>query len=199
MGNEGTIGAGDIQWMTAGRGIMHEEMPRPRDGKMGGFQLWVNLPSRLKMTAPHYQEVSSADIPELLRADGTKIRIIAGRVEDHTGAITGIAADPTYLDVSLPPQTVFNHPIPTGHTVFAYLFEGEASFGDGDSVVALRLISFQDGDLFVARTAEHAARFLLVSGLPLHEPVARYGPFVMNTKKEIEQAIQDIQNGTFVN
>jgi quercetin 2,3-dioxygenase len=198
IGNAGTIGAGDIQWMTAGRGIMHEEMPRPRDGKMGGFQLWVNLPSRLKMTAPHYQEVASDNIPEIIRQNGTKIRIIAGRVGDRAGAITDIAADPTYLDVTLPPQTVFDHPVQAGHTVFAYLFEGEASFGDGDPVDALRLISFQDGESFVARTIDRAARFLLVSGKPLHEPVARYGPFVMNTQKEIEQAIQDIQNGTFV-
>ncbi len=203
IGNEGSIKAGDVQWMTAGRGIMHEEMPQPRQGKMAGFQLWVNLPARLKMTEPRYQEVLSASIPEIVRQNGVKMRVVAGAANGVRGPVTEIAADPTYLDVSLPPNASLAHPIARGHTAFAYVFEGEGTFGpaeDGDGQVVShpRLVIFDDGEAVQVRTAQQPVRFLLVSGQPLHEPIARYGPFVMNTAQEIEQALRDLRNGTFV-
>jgi redox-sensitive bicupin YhaK (pirin superfamily) len=203
IGNAGSIGAGDVQWMTAGRGIMHEEMPHPHQGKMAGFQLWINLPARLKMTRPRYQEIASAQIPEIERRDGVKIRVIAGAVNGVHGPVTEIAADPTCLDVSLPPQTLFNLPIARGHTAFAYVFAGAARFGpagngDGKTVSHPRLVVFDDGDHVEVQTAAQPVRFLLVSGQPLHEPIARYGPFVMNTQAEIEQALRDLRNGAFV-
>jgi len=202
MGNEGTIGPGDVQWMTAGGGIMHEEMPGPLDGRMGGFQLWVNLPARLKMTRPRYQEIASPQIPESEREDGTKIRVIAGTVDGIQGPVRDIVADPTYLDVTVPPHGSFRHPVPRGHAAFAYLFEGSGLFatdrGQDRAVGHPKLIVFDDGDYVEIRTADQPARFLLVSGEPLGEPIARYGPFVMNTKEEIRQALRDLQNGTFV-
>ncbi len=199
LGNRGTIGAGDVQWMTAGRGIMHEEMPQPYEGKMEGFQLWVNLPARLKMTAPRYQDIASADIPVLDQPGGEKIRLIAGQMGNTSGAVTDIYADPSYLDVSLQGSATFNHPIPAGHSVFAYLFRGKAIFGGQTSIVeAPRLVIFEDGDLVQVQATEEGARFLLVSGLPLGEPIARYGPFVMNTRAEIEQTLAELRNGTFI-
>ena len=202
LGNEGTIGPGDVQWMTAGGGIMHEEMPGAQQGRMGGFQLWVNLPARLKMTRPRYQEIASSQIPEVEREDGTKIRIIAGALSGVQGPVTEIAADPTYLDVTIPPGGSFNHPVSRGHACFAYLFEGEGRFatahGADRPVAHPQLIVFDDGDYVEVRAAEAGARFLLVSGKPLGEPIARYGPFVMNTKEEIRQTLRDLQNGTFV-
>jgi redox-sensitive bicupin YhaK (pirin superfamily) len=202
IGNEGTIGPGDVQWMTAGGGIMHEEMPGPRDGRMGGFQLWVNLPARLKMTKPRYQEIASSQIPEIERQDGTKIRVIAGTVDGIQGPVRDIVAEPTYLDVTVAPSSSFRHPVPRGHASFAYLFEGTALFGtdrgEGRAVGHPKLVVFDDGDYVEVRTAAQAGRFLLVSGEPLGEPIARYGPFVMNTKEEIRQALRDLQNGTFV-
>lgn len=203
LGNAGSIEDGDVQWMTAGRGIMHEEMPQPRDGRMAGFQLWVNLPAKLKMTQPRYQEIASSAIPEITREDGVKIRVIAGTAEDTQGAVVEIAADPTYLDVSLPAGHAFTHPIPRGHSAFAYAFEGSGRFGAtaeeaGAEVLAPQLVIFGDGDFVEVRTADHPVRFLLVSGKPLGEPIARYGPFVMNTQAEIRQALQDLQDGTFV-
>ena len=202
IGNSGTIGAGDVQWMTSGRGIMHEEMPQPRQGEMAGFQLWVNLPAKLKMTQPRYQEILSDLIPEIDR-DGAKIRVIAGAIDGVQGPVTEIAADPTYLDVSIPPDGSFHHPIERGHSAFAYVFEGEGTFGitdegDGKTVSHPKLVVFDDGDYVRVRTTKQSVRFLLVSGEPLYEPIARYGPFVMNTKEEIEQALQDLRNGTFV-
>ena len=203
LGNAGSIGAGDVQWMTSGRGILHEEMPKPLEGKMAGFQLWVNLPAKLKMTTPRYQEIASALIPEIRREDGITIRVIAGKVDSIRGPVTEIAADPTYLDVSLPINASFVHSIEKGHTAFAYVFEGEGVFGvtangSGDRVSHLKLVALGDGDCIEVRTARQPVRFLLVSGKPLYEPVARYGPFVMNTPEEIEQALRDLQNGTFV-
>ncbi|MCX6030894.1 MAG: pirin family protein [Chloroflexi bacterium] len=198
LGNAGTIGAGDVQWMTAGRGIMHEEMPRPADGRMAGFQLWVNLPARLKMTKPRYQEVIASQIPEAQLADGVRVRVIAGRVGDVAGPVTEIAADPTYLDVTIPADAAFTHLIPRGHTAFAYLFEGSGVFGDGAAVGHPKLVVFGDGDLLQVRAGRDGVRFLLVSGQPLGEPIARYGPFVMNTREEILQALEDLRNGTFV-
>jgi redox-sensitive bicupin YhaK (pirin superfamily) len=203
IGNAGSIKAGDVQWMTAGRGIMHEEMPKPHQGKMAGFQLWVNLPAKLKMTLPRYQEVPSAQIPEIERQDGIRVRVVAGTVDRIRGPVTEIAADPTYIDVFIPPQGSFIHPIEKGHTAFAYVFEGEGRFGitgagEGVTVSHPRLVVLDDGDLVEIRTAGQPVRFLLVSGKPLYEPIARYGPFVMNTQEEIEQALRDLRNGTFV-
>ena len=199
LGNAGTIGGGDMQWMTAGRGIMHEEMPKPDDGKMEGFQLWVNLPAKLKMTKPRYQEVTAPNIPKIARADGVTIRVIAGAVENVRGAVTEIYADPTYLDVALPAHTSFTHPIARGHAAFAYVFAGEGKLEDaGKTIAHPHLVIFDDGDSIQASAAASPFRFLLISGKPLREPIARYGPFVMNTRAEIEQALRDLQNGTFV-
>ncbi len=202
-GNSGIIRAGDVQWMTAGGGIMHEEMPQLEGGRLDGFQLWVNLPARLKMSTPRYQEVVAHDIPEVERENGVRIRVIAGTVGSVSGAIKEIAADPTYLDISVPAKTTFTHPIPRGHTAFAYVFAGEGFFGitdddDGKQVTAPRLVVFDDGDQVQIRTSENGVRLLLISGKPLNEPIARYGPFVMNTEQEIEEALLDLRRGTFV-
>jgi redox-sensitive bicupin YhaK (pirin superfamily) len=201
IGNAGSIGAGDVQWMTSGRGIMHEEMPTPVEGKMEGFQLWVNLPAKLKMSKPRYQEFASSKIPEYRKEDGTRVRIIAGMVEGIRGAVTDIAADPTYIDVHQPADTRFDHPVPTGHASLLYLFEGEAWIGEaskGSAVASTQMVVLGDGDVVQVTTSEQAARFLLISGKPLNESVARYGPFVMNTEEEITQALEDIRRGTFV-
>ena len=203
LGNSGVIEAGDVQWMTAGGGIMHEEMPQQREGRMAGFQLWVNLPARLKMTQPRYQEVAADLIPMVSQGNGATIRVIAGRVDGTAGPVTEIAADPTYIDVSLPARGSFVHPIARGHAAFAYIFEGQATFGlggdaDGEAADYPKLLIFGDGDHIQVRTAHDRARFLLVSGKPLNEPIARYGPFVMNTRQEIEEALRDLREGTFV-
>ncbi len=200
LGNAGTIYPGDMQWMTAGRGILHEEMPKPADdGRMEGFQLWVNLPAKLKMTQPRYQEIASKNIPAYTRDDGIKMRVIAGRVDGVEGAVTTIYADPTYLDVTMPAHSTFAHPIESGDTAFAYIFEGVGKFEiDGKTITAPRLVVFGDGDSINVTTDAQPVRFVLVSGKPLYEPIARYGPFVMNTREEILQALRDLQNGTFV-
>jgi redox-sensitive bicupin YhaK (pirin superfamily) len=211
LGNSGSIGAGDVQWMTSAGGIMHEEMPEPRPEGIDGFQLWVNLPARLKMTEPRYQNILSGEIPSITTPKGAEIRVIAGRVGAVTGPVNGIAAAPTYLDVSVPADSSFTHPVERGHTAFAYLFEGAGAFdrgtgGDSEGrrdngrawIDHTSLIVFGDGDVVTVVTTERPARFLLVSGKPLGEPIARYGPFVMNSREEIEQALRDLQNGTFV-
>ena len=199
LGNKGTIGGGDIQWMTAGGGIMHEEMPEPYEGMMEGFQLWVNLPAKLKMSTPRYQDILSADIPVIELTDGVIIRLIAGHYGDASGAVTEIYADPTYLDVTLPPDGTFSHSVPAAHTVFAYLFRGKGLFGATNvSAEAPKLVIFGDGEIVHVKASAEGARFLLVSGLPLGEPIARYGPFVMNTRAEIEQALMELRNGTFI-
>lgn len=203
IGNSGVIEAGDVQWMTAGGGIMHEEMPQPRRGQMAGFQLWVNLPARLKMTQPRYQEISSDQIPEVEREDEVKIRVVAGAIDGVRGPATKIAADPTYLDVAVPAHGSFIFPVERRHSALAYVFEGEGIFGgggdgDGEIVSHPRLIVFNDGDYVEARADGQPLRFLLISGKPSHEPIVRYGPFVMNTQKEIEQALRDLRDGTFV-
>jgi quercetin 2,3-dioxygenase len=198
VGNAGEIGPGDLQWMTAGRGIMHEEMPQVRPEGVSGFQLWVNLPKRQKMIAPRYQNVNANEIAEIKREGGAKIRVIAGQVDGVVGPISGIAAEPTYLDVVIAPHGSFSLPIPRGHSAFAYVFDGEGRFGPEDrTVTAPRLVVWDDGDGIQARAEEDAVRFLLVSGKPLDEPIARYGPFVMNTKAEIEQTLRELQAGTF--
>lgn len=203
IGNSGSIGSGDIQWMTAGGGIMHEEMPQPGQGEMIGFQLWVNLPASLKMTTPRYQDIISNQIPEVVRDDGVKIRVIAGEVDGVRGAVSEIYADPSYLDVSIPANGSFTHSVEKGHTAFVYVFEGSGIFGTGknvtkNSVSQPGLVVLSDGDHIQAGATNEPVRFLLVSGKPLNEPIARYGPFVMNTQKEIQRAIEDLRNGTFV-
>jgi redox-sensitive bicupin YhaK (pirin superfamily) len=203
IGNSGSITDGDVQWMTSGRGIMHEEMPQPADAEMVGFQLWVNLPARLKMTQPRYQNITSAQIPEIRREDSVKIRVIAGKVEGISGPVKEIVAEPTYLDISIPPGATFSQGVKRGHAVCVYIFEGAGFFGaelkdTQEPIVQHRLIVFDDGDLVSARASDQGARFLLFSGKPLNEPIARYGPFVMNTRAEIEQALDDLQNGTFI-
>ena len=200
LGNSGEIGAGEVQWMTAGRGILHEEMPQARPEGIAGFQLWVNLPAKLKMTAPRYQNIGANEIPEVRRDSGATIRIIAGSVDGVSGPISGIAAEPTYLDVALAPGGSFIHSIPRGHAAFAYLFEGAARFGGDDSsaVTGPCLVVLGDGDSVDVRVDNSPARFLLVLGKPLNEPIARYGPFVMNTQAEIEQTLRELQQGTFV-
>lgn len=203
IGNSGSITDGDVQWMTSGRGIMHEEMPQPHAEEMVGFQLWVNLPARLKMTSPRYQNITSDQIPEIRHEDGAKIRVIAGEVDGVRGPVKDIVAEPTYLDISLPPNRTFSHSIVRGHAAFAYIFEGEGVFEAGGAeagnpIPHPRLIVFGDGDQVSVRAADPGVRFLLVSGKPLNEPIARWGPFVMNTQEEIEHTLEEIKNGTFI-
>jgi redox-sensitive bicupin YhaK (pirin superfamily) len=203
IGNSGSITDGDVQWMTSGRGIMHEEMPQPHEDEMIGFQLWVNLPARLKMTSPRYQNITSDQIPKIQHEDGVKIRVIAGEVEDVRGPVKEIVADPIYLDISIPPGGTFSQPVECGHAAFAYIFEGKGLFEADTSdtkkpFASPRLIVFGDGDGVSARASDQGMRFLLVSGKPLDEPIARYGPFVMNTQEEIKQTLEDLQNGTFI-
>jgi redox-sensitive bicupin YhaK (pirin superfamily) len=203
LGNSGRIGAGDVQWMTAGRGIMHEEMPQVRPEGIAGFQLWVNLPAKLKMAKPRYQDIRSSEIPEIKKEGGARILVITGTVDGASGPVTGIAANPVYLDVFVPAHASFIQPIERGHTAFAYVFEGEAQFAgaekeDGTLVSHPRLVVLGDGDYVKVVTGATPVRFLLVSGKPLREPIARYGPFVMNTQEEIEQTLQELREGTFV-
>jgi len=198
IGNSGSITDGDVQWMTSGRGIMHEEMPQPHEGEMVGFQLWVNLPARLKMTSPRYQNIISDQIPEIRHEDGVIIRVIAGKVDGVRGPVKEIVAEPTYLDISLPPNRTFSQSIVKGHAAFAYIFEGEGVFEAGKPIPHPRLVVFGDGDQVSVQAADPGVRFLLVSGKPLNEPIARWGPFVMNTQEEIEQTLEDLRNGNFV-
>jgi redox-sensitive bicupin YhaK (pirin superfamily) len=199
IGNAGTIGAGDVQWMTAGGGIMHEEMPQPVAGQMYGFQLWVNLPAHAKMMQPRYQEIAAAQIPELQKENGVCIRVVAGAVDGVQGPVTDIEADPTYLDVRVPAGVGFRHAIPAGHTAFAYPFEGSGRFAPAaPEAQSPALVVYGDGEQVEVQAGAQGVRFLLVSGQPLREPIARHGPFVMNTRAEIEQALRDLRNGTFV-
>ena len=182
---------------------MHEEMPQLCQREMVGFQLWVNLPARLKMTRPRYQNIASEQIPEINRGDGVKIRLIAGEVDGIRGPVSDIFVDPTYMDVSIPVNGSFFYPLEGGHTVFAYVFEGQGMFGaggrqKGETVTHPRLVALSDTGFFESRGTESYVRFLLISGKPLKEPIARHGPFVMNTQDEIQQALKDLKNGTFV-
>lgn len=202
IGNAGKIGPGDVQWMTSGRGIMHEEMPEAVDGRLEGFQLWVNLPASLKMSEPRYQEILSDQIPEVSREDGTTIRVIAGEFEGVAGPVTEIAADPIYLDISLHAGASIIQPVERGHNVFAYLYEGKGIFGPAEgnrkeTVTSPVMVLFEDGDQIEAHSHNGSMSFLLVSGKPLNEPIARYGPFVMNTMAEIKQTLQELSDGTF--
>ena len=197
LGNEGLIGPGDVQWMNSGRGILHEEMPRRGpSGTIYGFQLWVNLPSHLKMSEPRYQEVSAATIPTFEK-DGVHIRVVAGTVEEVTGPVTGIAASPLYVDVELAPGTEWQFPIPEGHTLITYVFEGEGVFS-GETVEAVKMLKFSDGDHIRVKTENRAVRFILIAGAPFREVIVPYGPFVMNTIEEIQQTLQELRNGTFI-
>lgn len=204
LGNMGVIGPGDVQWMTSGRGIMHEEMPkRGPEGTVYGFQLWVNLPAAEKMGLPRYQEVTSDTIPSAASAgeNGSKVRVVAGQYDGVTGPVSEIAAQPLYMDITLKAGEEFSLPVPMGHTAVAYVFEGRGLFGDGvDQIVeAVRMVTFGDGDLVLARAAPNAhVRFMLMAGAPIGEPIVPYGPFVMNTEAEIMQAMTDLRNGTFV-
>lgn len=197
-GSAGTIKAGGVQWMTAGGGLLHEEMPRKVAGRLDGFQLWVNLPARLKMSRPRYQEFDASEIPTVRRDDGTTIKVIAGEIDGVRGAVTEIAMQPTYLDVALAPGARFEQPIPHGHAAFAYVYRGGARIGEGTQIAAPRLAVLGDGDAFAAEAGAQGARFLLVSGQPTREQIARYGPFVMNTREELVRAVEDLRNGTFV-
>lgn len=218
LGNRGSLGAGDVQWMTAGSGIMHQEMPRgDPDGRMHGFQLWANLPSSLKMTAPRYQDIQSRHIPEVVEDDGTRVRVVCGEFWGQRGPVDGIAADPYYLDISVPPNVRRSFPVDTRRNAFAYIFEGDGNFRDASAPLGVlteqpgpvetvaremtgnrSLVLFGSGDEVTVQAGEHGIRFLLVSGRPLKEPVAWYGPIVMNTREELYQAVQDLRNGTFI-
>ncbi len=218
LGNKGTLGAGDVQWMTAGSGIIHQEMPRGDEaGRMHGFQLWANLPARDKMTKPRYQDVEAKDIPEIVDDDGTTVRVVCGSFWGRTGPVDGIAADPQYLDVFVPPNRRRSLPVETSRHAFAYVFSGSGRFGNAsgpqpvmtdplgepDAAVPVladnrSLILFDRGDEVTVETGEHGIRFLLVSGKPLREPVAWHGPIVMNTEAELRQAFEEFRNGTFL-
>lgn len=200
LGNQGVIGAGDVQWMTAGSGIIHQEMPKGNaQGRMGGFQLWANLPAAQKMMDPRYRDITQAQIPGVTNADGVTIRIICGEALGVTGPVKDIVIDPQYLDVSIPPQTVFIHPTKAGHTVFVYVIEGQASFTPGvDALPNHTLVLYEDGESIEVTTQEVGVRFLLIAGHPLREPVAWYGPIVMNTQAELRTAFEEYQNGTFI-
>jgi len=220
LGNQGTLGAGDVQWMTAGSGILHQEMPKgdPR-GRMHGFQLWANLPSSLKMTTPRYQDVAGKDIPEVVDDDGTRVRVICGNFWGKRGPVDGTAAEPRYLDISVPAGRRKTFPVEVGRHAFAYVFEGSGTFSsasqpfgvltekenaDGaETLIRERtgnrsLVLFDSGDEVTVQSGEEGIRFLLVSGKPIEEPVAWYGPIVMNTKAELQQAVTELRNGTFI-
>src|SRR3954462_10209119 len=218
LGNRGSLGAGDVQWMTAGSGIMHQEMPQgDAQGRMHGFQLWANLPSSLKMTAPRYQDIAAADIPEVVDDDGTRVRVIVGDFWGKQGPVEGVAADPRYIDVSVPPGQRKRLAVETTNHAFAYVFAGSGTFRDAsdphgvlteptDGTDGIRrertgnrsLVLFDRGDEVVVEAGDEGSRFLLVSGKPIEEPVAWYGPIVMNTRQELQQAMADLQNGTFI-
>ncbi|MBI5249274.1 MAG: pirin family protein [Desulfomonile tiedjei] len=218
MGNKGIISAGDIQWMTAGSGIIHQEMPQgDPNGRMYGFQLWANLPKSHKMMDPRYRDVKSEQVPEVLLEDGTRLRVICGKVGDKQGPVSDIITDPEYLDVTVPAGSKFIHPTKRSHTVFAYVIGGKGCFCNEktplsyeiegtnyfdmqtDPIISDRtLILFGDGDQIAVSTEGDAVRFLLISGKPIAEPVAWYGPIVMNTQEELRIAFEEYKNGTFI-
>ena len=219
LGNSGALGAGDVQWMTAGSGILHQEMPTGDNvGRMHGFQLWANLPSSLKMTKPRYQDIKAAEIPEVVDDDGTTVRVICGDFWGKNGPVDGVAAEPRYLDVWVPPGKKKTLPVETYRQAFAYIFEGSGTFGgasDPFGVLTERgtqaqefqvreqsgnrsLVLFDSGEDITVEAGEEGIRFLLVSGKPIQEPVAWYGPIVMNTKDELRQAVKDLNEGNFI-
>jgi redox-sensitive bicupin YhaK (pirin superfamily) len=198
LGNAGRIGPGDVQWMTSGRGIMHEELPRRGpNGAIQGFQLWVNLPAKLKMTTPRYQDVVAADIPAV-ELDGATVRVVAGVWNGVQGPVQDIAAQPLYMDVALQPHSSFTIATPHEHTVVAYVFDGAGTFGaEQEYIPALAMVVFEEGDAVVVKS-DSGVRFMLMAGAPIREPIFPYGPFVMNTREEIRQTILELQNGTFI-
>ncbi|HNV03541.1 MAG TPA: pirin family protein [Vicinamibacterales bacterium] len=217
LGNAGTIGPGDVQWMTAGSGIIHQEMPHGNErGQMHGFQLWANLPSSLKMTAPKYRDVTAADIPEVIDDDGTALKIISGSFWGRQGPVRDVAAEPQYLDVFVPPGRRRSLPVPTTRHAFAYVFQGGGRFANASEPQAVTtdvvggedagsryaenrsLVVFDSGDEVTVRAGEQGIRFLLVSGAPLGEPIAWRGPIVMNTQEELRQAFEEFRSGTFL-
>jgi redox-sensitive bicupin YhaK (pirin superfamily) len=219
LGNRGVLGPGSVQWMTAGSGILHQEMPRgSAAGRMHGFQLWANLPSGLKMTAPRYQDIQGADIPEIVDDDGTRVKIIVGRFRGRPGPVDGIAAEPLYLDVTVPAGAKKTLPVDTRANAFAYVFGGSGSFRDAAAPVGVRvekefrgqelnvrdltgnrtLVRFGSGDEVTVQAGPEGIRFLLVAGRPLKEPVAWHGPIVMNSREELVQAVRELQDGTFI-
>ena len=218
LGNAGTLGAGDIQWMTAGRGILHQGMPQGDPaGRMHGFQLWANLPSSLKMTTPRYQDIAARDVPEVVDDDGTRVRVVCGSFWGRRGPVEGVAADPSYVDITVPPGKRRTFEVDTRRNAFAYVFQGSGRFRDAseprgvltdtpgpvENVVRepagdRSLVLFDAGDEIVVQAGEHGMRFLLVSGKPIQEPVAWYGPIVMNTREELRQAVEDLERGTFI-
>jgi redox-sensitive bicupin YhaK (pirin superfamily) len=199
LGNAGLIGEGDVQWMTSGRGILHEEMPRRGPaGTIYGFQLWVNLPAALKMGEPRYQEINAGSIP-LVEMNGADVRLVAGEIQGVRGPVTDIAASPLYMEVRLQPGAKFSLPVPAGHTALAYVFEGRGRFGaQSEEVEAVRMVEFGDGDEITVETDAEPVRFMLIAGAPFKEPIFPYGPFVMNTMEEIQQTLAELRNGTFI-
>jgi redox-sensitive bicupin YhaK (pirin superfamily) len=217
LGNRGSLGAGDIQWMTAGSGILHQEMPKgDQAGRMHGFQLWSNLPASLKMTAPRYQDVLGKDVPEVVDDDGTSVRIVCGSFWGKSGPVDGVAADPRYLDIFVPPGVRKVLPVETSRHAFAYVFQGSGTFRDASSPRAVQtdivgtgverpdfignrsMVLFDQGDEVVVQAGDEGIRFLLVSGKPIEEPVAWYGPIVMNTQHELRVALDELNSGTFI-
>lgn len=219
LGNNGVLGAGSVQWMTAGSGILHQEMPKGNAaGQMHGFQLWANLPSALKMTDPRYQDIAGNDVPQIIDDDGTVVKIITGNFWGKAGPVDGIAADPLFLDVSIPPNGRKTLPVDTRANAFAYVFAGQGSFVDASTPVGVRvekevageelnirdmtgnrtLVRFGNGDDVTVQAGPDGVRFLLIAGRPLQEPVAWHGPIVMNTQAELQQAMRDLQNGNFI-
>jgi len=197
-GNSGELLPGGVQWMTAGRGIVHSEMPRQREGLMWGFQLWVNLPARDKMCEPRYQDIAPSAVPEYTAPGGVLVRVVAGESGGARGAVQGIATDPLYLDVGLPAGARFVQPVPSAHNAIAYVFSGDASLG-GESARPVgegHLAVLGPGEAVAASAPKGDARLLLIAGRPLGEPVARYGPFVMNSREELVAAFRDYQAGT---
>ena len=219
LGNNGVLGAGSVQWMTAGSGILHQEMPKGNAaGQMHGFQLWANLPSALKMTDPRYQDIAGNDVPQIIDDDGTVVKIITGNFWGKAGPVDGIAADPLFLDVSIPPNGRKTLPVDTRANAFAYVFAGQGSFVDASTPIGVRvekevageelnirdmtgnrtLVRFGNGDDVTVQAGPDGVRFLLIAGRPLQEPVAWHGPIVMNTRAELQQAMRDLQNGNFI-
>jgi len=200
LGNAGTIETGDVQWMTAGSGIVHQEMPHRSDGRMMGFQLWANLPHSNKMMHPRYQDVKASEIPEIVTESGAKVRIICGKIDGTCGPVNEIVTDPEYMDVIVPSGKEFTHSVKKGHTVFAYVFDGNGYFDENKErlIESNHLVLFEDGEQIIVKTGEKQIRFLLVSGKPIGEPVAWYGPIVMNTHEELDTAFREYRNGTFI-
>lgn len=199
IGNHGVIRSGDVQWMTAGRGIMHEEMPRRTEGMMQGFQLWVNLPRAHKMMSPRYREVKKEDIPVVEPEMGVEVKVVAGKVDDAIGPVKDLVVKVQYLDVELAPNRVWEHTVPEGESAFVYVFQGKGSFDRTEEQFGTEhLVMFGEGDTIMAKSRTNGVRFLLASGRPLREPVAWGGPIVMNTEAELELAFNELNHGTFI-